>query len=271
MLLDMHIHIKSTATRKETLVEKLREAQVDGGVLLSAMPRSMDEGAACWQERLQHVTKLCRDSELLFPFFFIDPTEPDALIQVQAAVEAGVSGFKIICTHFYPGDPACLAVCRAAASAGKPVLFHSGILWNGAAASGIYNRPVGFEPLLEVPGLRFALAHISWPWCDECIAVYGKWEQASREAGWQGAQMFIDSTPGTPRNYRAKALESLIGTGYDVLHNLMFGTDNLAESYDVKWAREWAARDRAVYTGLGLSDQEQEDILANNLLRFLRG
>ena len=179
--------------------------------------------------------------------------------------------YVIICTHFYPGDPACLAVCRAAASAGKPVLFHSGILWNGAAASGIYNRPVGFEPLLEVPGLRFALAHISWPWCDECIAVYGKWEQASREAGWQGAQMFIDSTPGTPRNYRAKALESLIGTGYDVLHNLMFGTDNLAESYDVKWAREWAARDRAVYTGLGLSDQEQEDILANNLLRFLRG
>ena len=27
--------------------------------------------------------------------------------------------------------------------------------------------------LLDVRGLRFSLAHIGWPWCDELIAVYG--------------------------------------------------------------------------------------------------
>lgn len=271
MLLDTHIHVTSTAARQADFLEKLRAAGVAGGVVLSAMPRSMDEKAAPWRQRLAHVLALCRGQSLLFPFFFIDPTEPDAPGQALAALEEGIAGFKIICTHFYPSDPACLALCRVAAEHGKPVLFHSGILWDGGGASGIYNRPVGFEPLLHIPKLRFALAHLSWPWCDECVALYGKWEQAAQKTGWRGARLFLDTTPGTPRNYRAQALGGLLGAGYDVGRNLLFGTDNLVESYDAAWAREWAGRDREIYTALGLGEEAQADIFAGNLLRFLHG
>ena len=63
-----------------------------------------------------------------------------------------------------------MEVFRTISQADRPILFHSGILWDGKP-SGPYNHPAGFESLLEVDGLRFCLAHISWPWCDELIAV----------------------------------------------------------------------------------------------------
>ena len=47
----------------------------------------------------------------------------------------------------------------------KPVLFHSGILWDGLNSSSTTSPR--FEALLEVNGLKFALAHVSWPWHDE--------------------------------------------------------------------------------------------------------
>ena len=34
------------------------------------------------------------------------------------------------------------------------------------------------EAGFDIPGLRFCCAHISWPWCEECVAVYGKFLNA---------------------------------------------------------------------------------------------
>lgn len=271
MILDGHIHIHSTQTRRDLFLARMAEAGVDGGVVLSAFPETWSEDARPFEERLEHVLTICQGMPLLFPFLFIDPAAENAVRQVECAVEAGVAGFKAICNKFYPSDPRCMEVYRAIAAANKPVLFHSGILWDGLNASGRYNRPVEFEPLLSIPGLRFALAHISWPWCDECVAVYGKFDQAMRTGATGGGRMLIDNTPGTPKIYREDALRKVIGTGYQVLDSLFFGTDNMVEDYNVAWARDWIQTDRAIYRGLGLDEQQMEDVFARNLLGFIQG
>lgn len=78
------------------------------------------------------------------------------------------------------------------------------------APSSQYNRPSEFEPLLEINGLKFSLAHISWPWCDELIAVYGKFLNAYAGNPDHSVEMFIDITPGTPPIYRQEVLTKLL-------------------------------------------------------------
>lgn len=269
MILDGHIHVHDTSCKPDQMLERMQKAGVSGGVILSAMPDNMDPNAKPYGERLDHVLRFCRDEKYLFPFFFVNPVAEDALEQVDQAVEQGIAGFKIICNKFYPGDPRCVETYRHIASYGKPILFHSGILWDGKNASGNYNKPTEFEPLLSVDGLRFALAHISWPWCDECTAVYGKFNNAVHSGKEIGSHMYIDITPGTPKIYRKDALAKLLFAGYDIKNNLFFGTDNCTDNYDTAWAEDWVHTDKSIYRDLGLTEVEIDDIFSQNLLAFL--
>ncbi|MGB9620718.1 MAG: amidohydrolase family protein, partial [Armatimonadota bacterium] len=202
-VIDGHVHICDGPVDQGCLLERMGAAGVDGAVLISYAPAAFGWEARMAAERLDNLLAWVDGCDVLYPVFWIDPLEPDALDQVALANRVGVRGFKVICTHFYPGDPRALDVFRAIAESGKPIMFHSGILWDGHDSSR-YNRPVEFESLLAVPGLRFSLAHVSWPWCDECIAVFGKL-RLSDLAG----KMYIDLTPGTPPIYRQEVLTRL--------------------------------------------------------------
>jgi len=81
--------------------------------------------------------------------------------------------------------------------------------------------------------------------------------------------MFIDTTPGTPVIYRKDALGKLFAVGYDVGRNVFFGTDCLARSYDVKWAKAWASRDRGICRSLRLPASATQGLFADNLRRFV--
>ena len=173
----------------------------------------------------------------------------------------------MICDSFYPGNERALETYRAIAAAGKPILFHSGILWDGKP-SACYNRPGEFEALLEVPGARFSLAHISWPWCDELIAVYGKFLNAHVKRPDLAVEMFVDLTPGTPAIYRRDALTKLMTAGYDVEHHIVFGTDSDTSGYNHRWAREWIERDKEILRECGVSEKAIDAVQRRNLLRF---
>lgn len=270
MILDGHIHIFDLTGSQEQLLQRLEAAGVAGGTVLSLPPETFAE---MWPskpaaERLDDLFAWCDGQPNLFPFFWIDPLESDALAQVAMAVERGVMGFKVICDHYYPGEPQALTVFRAIAQHQRPILFHSGILWDGKPSSQ-YNRPAGFEALLEIENLRFALAHIGWPWCDEMIAVYGKFQSARRHRNDITADMFIDLTPGTPPIYRRDALTKLLTVGYDIEQNLIFGTDCSANDYSADNARDWIARDTAIYRELACADTTIDHIFSRNLQRFL--
>ncbi len=62
------------------------------------------------------------------------------------------------------------------------------------------------------------MGHCSWPWYDECIALYGKFLNALEKDG--APEMFFDLTPGTPVIYRRDLLTKLFTVGYDVPDNI---------------------------------------------------
>lgn len=271
-ILDGHIHIRAGRTDPKKLMEWFQQAGVEGAVLLSRPPKAflgipglaLDETP---DQRLDNLMRWAEASPSFFPYFWIDPREDDVHEQIDRAAQRGVLAFKVICSHYHPGDRRALEVFSYIAAKGLPILFHSGILWDGEPSSR-FNRPAEFEALLEVKRLKFCLAHIGWPWCDEMIAVYGKFLNATLKHPEAG-EMFIDLTPGTPPIYRKEVLTRLLTVGYAVEDNLIFGSDCTADEYNVKWTKEWIDRDNEIYRSLGIPQSTMEKIYGRNLKRFL--
>ncbi len=113
-------------------------------------------------------------------------------------------------------------------------------------ASGEFVRPLAFEPLLEIRNIRFALAHIGNPWYDECILLHAKFTAAVNNVpGVRSLRMFIDLTPGVTRLRRHDALRMLLLSGYaDTVPNILWGTDNRINGYNVEKAVFWRDFDR---------------------------
>jgi len=270
MILDGHIHVMGQEKDRQSFEKGMKAAGVDGGTVISLPPavfKALTKPVPA-AERLDNLFYWTEGNENLYPFFWVDPIEKDACEQVALAVDRGVMGFKVICSQHTPGDKRAMPVYRAIAKAGKPILFHSGILWDGLPSSP-NNRPAGFEAMLEVDGLKFALAHISWPWHDECIAVYGKFLSSKRRRSGLSCEMFIDLTPGTPDIYRRDALTKLYTVGYDIENNIFWGSDNRTLNYVADSSKRWIAMDKGIFNDLKLSAQTQEKAFSGNLKRFV--
>ncbi len=270
MILDGHTHLTSEEGKPQELLDNLKIAGLDGAVVLSLPPSSLRKLFPTLPptERLDHLFYWTDTSQTLYPFYFLDPTDDDAMDQIHLAVDRGVMGFKVMCDHYYPAEPKAVEAFGEIAAAGKPILFHSGILFDGKDSSN-YNRPGNFEALLEIKDLKFALAHISWPWCDECLAVYGKFESALEQRKDLSVEMFIDTTPGTPPIYRRDALTKLFTIDYELKDNVFFGTDNKTNDYNCDYARELILRDNEICDSLNLDEQTRKKAYSENLLRFL--
>lgn len=277
MLIDCHVHTNLEGTSKEGFLRALDAAGVDKAVLFSYQPASFSASAAAGgggaKENVPDPAAALKDlmewaaySDRIVPMFWIDPLDEDAQEQVDRAVAAGVAGFKAICNRYYPGDGRPMEVWSRIAAAGKPILFHSGILYADGPCSN-YNRPVGFEPLFDIPGLRFALAHVSWPWHDECLAVYGYW-RFRRDVGAVTSDMFIDTCPGTPRIYREEVMRKIYGIGYDLEDGIMFGTDG-STKYDAGYTEQILAMDKSALDSCGATAEQREKYYGKNAARFL--
>ena len=265
---DMHIHSFNRPTVTSNLLSSMEKAGVFGGCVFSNWPKEANASlGTSFEERLDEVLAIANSSDgRIFPVLWIHPYEENIIEKVHIAKDAGIRAFKIICTDFYVYEPPVLNLLREIAALDMPVIFHSGILWDGAVSSK-YNRPLNWEALLPIEGLRFSMGHCSWPWIDECIALYGKFLNAKTVKG--GAEMFFDITPGTPDIYREELLTKLYTLGYDVGDNIMFGTDTSADAYSDKWAGEWLLRDAQILDKLGVSKKYREKLYCANLFRFL--
>jgi len=268
MFYDCHIHTGNALDSKDEFIKKLDEAGVSRAILFSYHPNSFTMfGHDRPDDRLAMLMDWASGSpDRIVPFYWIDPLDEDAAEQVDRAVEANIRGFKVICNRYYPGDDKPMKIWERIAKANKPMLFHSGILYANGPSS-MYNRPAFFEYLVDIPNLKFALAHVSWPWCDENLAVYGKWQNANRN-NLTTAEMFIDTTPGTPGIYRAEVLTKIYRIGYDIENNVMFGTDCLSE-YSVSYANSIFDMDSKILDDLAVSEQHRQNYFCNNFLRFI--
>ena len=270
---DSHIHVMRGAPAPQKFRAALTRAGIAGGCVFSTRPDGWDMNTFPLpdpEKAMDDVIAWCSASPTLYPFYWIDPGRADALELVDRALEKGIYGFKVIRSDAPPCAGRALEVYRRIAAAGKPLTFHSGILWDGCASSDNF-RPAKWEPLLDVPHLRFALAHVSWPWTDECIAVYGKMLNAMVRRGENVPEMFIDTTPGTPKIYRHEVLSRLFGVGYDVKDHVQFGADCGTDDYNFSWVRDWMNTDYAIYAEIGLGAEARDSIYRKSLERYLFG
>lgn len=267
-IFDAHIHARKEKPNPEYMLSQMEKAGIYGGCVFSTRPLEYNpvEGLA-FEERVNEVLEWSKGYEdRIFPILWIHPYEENIIEKVNIAVERGICGFKIICGDFYIYEEQCIKVLTEIARLDKPVFFHSGICWDGKVSSK-YNRPLNWESLLLIKGLRFSMGHCSWPWVDECIAMYGKFLNALLQN--ETAEMFFDLTPGTPEIYREELLTKLYTIGYDVGDNIMYGTDSTADVYNTQWPSKWLGIDGKIMDKLGVSKENREKLYYKNLLRFL--
>ncbi len=267
-IFDMHIHSRGSAPCPERLISEMDKAGVYGGCVFSNRPTLVNEKTGSdFESRMNEALGWAKGYEdRIFPVMWIHPYEENIIENVRKASEAGIVAFKIMCNNFYVYEEQSMALLREIAKLGRPVIFHTGILWDGTVSSN-YNRPINWEHLLDIDGLRFSMGHCSWPWIDECVALYGKFLNAQKNG--KSAEMFFDITPGTPEIYRKELFEKLYYVGYNSGDNIMFGTDSNSDAYRDEWARSWLSIDEKILDELGVSLENREKMYYKNLLRFL--
>lgn len=269
---DVHIHscwASSDCFDAKDVLAKLEKVGFYGGAVFSEAPSSMHNNhGSDGRRRLNTLLKAVEGcGDRLLPLLWIHPDEDGVVDLVAEAAERGVVGFKVICNNFYVYEDKSVRMLEAAAKAGKPVMFHSGILWDDTESSK-YNRPLHWERLCTIPNLRFSLAHCSWPWYDECLALYGKFLTNRAKHPELGNEMFFDMTPGTPPPYRKDLYNKLLNSGYDVSHNMLWGTDCNTDDYACEWTAKWDRTDNAIMDELGTPDSVRELIFHKNAERF---
>jgi hypothetical protein len=137
------------------------------------------------------------------------------------------------------------------------ILFHTGILY-GFEDGSRFTRPLYLEKLVYYPKIRFAMAHISWPWCEECMAVMGRM-RAARGYNTEEWQSYVDLTPGTPEYIRKQAISNAIEMcGVD---RLLFGSDASIPG-DLSYQKRVLDMDLRILNELGLDETEQGRILS---------
>ena len=266
---DMHIHSEVGNIDPADFIQKMNSVGIRGGAVMSPDPESPLGYGVSYETRMDCLKKWTEGhQDTLVPVLYIHPLEKDAVQKAQDAVSRGVQAFKITCDCFYVGDEPSMELLTEIAKMNKPVIFHSGILWNDYDSSK-YNRPLNWECLIKIPGLRFSLAHCAWPWCDETIALYGKFLYTYAANPTDSAEMFLDLTPGTPVIYRKDLINKIYNSAYDTPRNVLFGTDCTANHYNFEWAKSWLDRDQKIMNEIGVSESLQQYYFEDNFKRFL--
>lgn len=263
MYSDCHIHCRGDADGQAVL-SAMDEHQMEKAVLIAPHPGPSEEEV---RASIASVSAVCAaDVERLIGFAWIDPTLPNAPRHVEEAKEAGLRGIKMIPDHWYPYEERLFPVYQKIEELRLPLLFHSGILW-GNMDSSRFCRPVFYEVMLHFPRIKFALAHISWPWTDECIAVAGRMRAAAGRGEAPAMQMFVDTTRGTPDFYRRDALDRALK--YLGPERLLFGSDDGVPG-DLARSRQSVEADREIICGqLGWTPEEFQKVARGNLEGFL--
>lgn len=273
---DMHIHIYSRTKYMEkpdpeVLLSKMAEAGVYGGCVFSNPPKEEHPTlGADFEPRLEELFRWVEGhTDRLFPILWIHPDEENILEKMEKAAGMGVMGFKMICNNFYVYEEKCMTLLRKSAELNKPVLFHSGILFDNQVASK-YNRPLNWEALLTVKNLKFSMGHCGWPWTDECFALYGEFKFAPVLPKEEAPEMFLDLTAGPQEPYRKELMTKVYGmTSWKFDDHLMFGTDCSADHYNPAYAKKWLDLDGAALDDLQVGDESRQKIYQDNLMRFL--
>jgi uncharacterized protein len=202
--IDVHVHAEVSASGHESLPAELMAASAEYFKVGGARTLTVPELAAYYRERRmaavvftvdaqtatghppiasEEVAEACAaHADVLIPFASVDPWRGEAAVrQARALVESyGVKGFKFhpSLQAFHPNDPMVYPLYDALQELGVVAVFHSGQTGIGSgvrAGGGIrlkYSNPMAIDDVAADFGdLRIIIAHPSFPWQDEALAV----------------------------------------------------------------------------------------------------
>jgi len=279
---DCHVHLTSTfpsekklttaelrklkiVLQNETPAKMLRgmdKNKVDKALLLSGT--QVDRIDIVRQETDRCAKILKAGKKRFYGFLRINPVMPGAAEEIKRAInDLGFSGVKMLPNYWYPYEDRVQAIYKVINSLKVPILFHSGILW-GHGASSHYCRPTNYECMMHYPNAKFALAHIGWPWTDECLALAGRFS-----AGTGGIknkkQMFVDTTSGAPKIWKVDAMKKALS--YIPHSQIIYGSDAnpWAEGY-----RDWVKTDFEILREIGAGPETVKKIMYSNFFDFVK-
>lgn len=147
----------------------------------------------------------------------IDPTNlPEALEEMHRAVsEFGMKAITVspAAQDFHPADSRAMQVFSEAARLRVPVLIDQGIDFSTDSKM-VFARPMLLDEVArEIAELKLVIAHLGYPWIDECIVLLGK-----------HPNVYADISSLLHRPWQAyNAL--LSAYQYGVMDKLLFGSD----------------------------------------------
>jgi predicted TIM-barrel fold metal-dependent hydrolase len=218
---------------------------------------------------VDHIAKVqSADPSRIYGMIWADPRSPFTVEEVERGIaDKGLRGVKLIPDKWFPYDEMMFPLYRKMEALGRPIMFHAGIIY-GFGDSSRYCLPVGYECLLNFPRLKFSLAHIAWPWIDECLAVYGSFLSSVGDDASK-TQMFIDTCPGTPDAWRTEAFRKAVPfTGTD---HLMFGIDTSPARLARKGPDNIRMDMSILREVIGVSDKQLEAYFWGACERFMQG
>lgn len=244
---DCHCHLRGGETADDVL-RAMDAAGIERVSLFGRYPGVRGGGPSSREqvrEAVEHIAAVqAAAPDRIWGLLWADPRAEGMVEEIEyGIVERGLRGIKMIPDHWAPTDEMLFPIYEKMRALNRPIQFHSGILY-GFGDSSRFCRPVLFEALVNFPGLRFSLAHIGWPWVDECLAVFGRFRAAVRgdDRGMDACQMWIDTCRGTPDAWRLEALQKAVP--FCGVERLMFGVDgspgNLAQAGPVHIAKDTA-------------------------------
>jgi predicted TIM-barrel fold metal-dependent hydrolase len=202
--IDMHTHAEVSDSGHASLADELMSASTAHFATAGPRKPTVSEIAAYYRDRNMAAVVFTVDAEtatgrapvpndevavacaanadVLIPFASLDPWKGRAAVrQVRRLVdEFGVRGFKFhpSLQAFHPHDRMAYPLYAAIEELGQVALFHSGQTGIGAGVRGgggirlKYANPLSLDDVAaDFPDLKIVIAHPSFPWQDEALAV----------------------------------------------------------------------------------------------------
>ncbi len=195
--------------------------------------------------------------DVLIPFASVDPHKGKlAVREARELIEGGARGFKFHpnTQAFWPNDRAFYPLYEVIADAGLIALFHSGTTGIGAGMPGgggvhlKYSNPMYVDDVAsDFPTLDIILAHPSFPWQDEALAI-----------AVHKPNVYIDLSGWSPKYFPEILIQY---TNTRLRHKMLFGSDFPLLTPD-RWLSDFET--------LPIKDDVRPLVLKRNAARLLK-
>jgi len=191
-------------------------------------------------------------------FGAIDPWKGEAALKEmeRCAKDLGMKGLKFMpnMQQFFPNDEQFYPIWELAQTLGLVVLIHSGTTGVGAGHPGgggvklKYSRPIPYidDVAADFPELKIIMAHPSWPWQEEQLAMLV-----------HKPNVYMDLSGWSPKYFQPSLVQY---ANYLVQDKVLFGSD-----YPVITPERWLSD----FEQAGFRDDVKQKILFENARKLL--